>query len=346
MTSVNAAVERESFRREFRERDETWEDTLKLGLVERGAIEGLIRISYEHARRGGSEYHENPYEAFYSASLGPYPTASAVAVQSWFHSIAQFRSFDLADRRQDLLNARVNYAFDPAVDGAMTVQLKDADFPAGYGRSGHQRTQSVTLDLTWQAGAAGELYGFYAYQNATGNQLGVAPGNCVIGTAGVTAATWRALCGSASATSPLFPESRAWEVNSKDRNDVIGLGLRYDLGATRLDASFSRTLGRTKIGYAYNAAALGLSAVQASLAGDGLSDMTFAQNVLSANLLVPIDKSISMRVLVRYESGRIRDWHYEGLAGNPMPTNNTLYLDAGPQDYRTTAVGLFLQVRL
>jgi hypothetical protein len=29
-----------------------------------------------------------------------------------------------------------------------------------------------------------------------------------------------------------------------------------------------------------------------------------------------------------------------------MPTNNTLYLDAGPQDYRTTAVGLFLQVRL
>jgi hypothetical protein len=200
--------------------------------------------------------------------------------------------------------------------------------------------------LTWQSGAAGEVYGFYAYQNATGNQKGIAPGTCTLGTAGVTAANWRDFCGTASATSPLFPDARGWDVDSKDRNDVIGVGFRYDLGRAKLDSSFMRTLGRTRIGYSYNAAALGLSATQASLAGDGLSDITFAQNVVTLSVLVPIDKTFSMRALVRFESGKYRDWHYEGLSDNPMPTNTTLYLDGGPTDYRTTVVGLMLQVRL
>jgi hypothetical protein len=53
-----------------------------------------------------------------------------------------------------------------------------------------------------------------------------------------------------------------------------------------------------------------------------------------------------MRLLVRYESGRIRDWHYDAVAANPMPANNGVYLDAGPQDYRDTMVGIMFQVRL
>jgi hypothetical protein len=53
-----------------------------------------------------------------------------------------------------------------------------------------------------------------------------------------------------------------------------------------------------------------------------------------------------MRLLLRYESGKIRDWHYDGVAANPMPANNALYLDGGPQDYRTTTFGLLFQVRI
>ena len=154
-SNLNAAIERESFDREVRERDRTWEDKLKLTYVNGAAIDGSIRISYEHARRDGSEYNPNPYQSYLSASFGPTPATNGVAVQSWFHSIAQFRSFDLADRTQNVVNGRVNYAFHPAIDGAMTLQLKDAEFPAQYGRTGHQKSSSVTLDMNYQPGARG-----------------------------------------------------------------------------------------------------------------------------------------------------------------------------------------------
>lgn len=377
-SSANAAIERETTRRDYRERDQTWEDRFKLGYVNLAAIDGAIRLSYEYARRGGSEYDTNPYVPFLSASFGPTPGATNVAVQSWFHSIDQFRMFDLADRSQNLLNGRINYAFMPTLDGAMTLQLKDAEFPGQLGRTGHQRSNSVTFDLSYQAGSTAVVYGFYSYQNGSMDQKGVQPNSCVLGntyyfysngqvlnavtggaapatpagttlvaTQNVSAGNWTGVCGTASGTSPLFPDSRGWEVTSKDYNNVIGAGIKYDFsGKAMLDATFTRTLGRTQIDYSYNAAALGMNATQAALAGSGFSDMVFAQNIFNASVFVPITKTVTMRLLYLYESGKIRDWHYDGVAANPMPANNALYLDSGPQDYRTQTYGLLFQFRL
>jgi hypothetical protein len=300
-----------------------------------------------------------------------------VALQSWFHSINQFRSFDLADRNQNVLNGRIDYALRQDLDGAVTLQVKDAEFPAELGRTGHQRSNSATVDLSYQAGSNAVLYGYYSYQSGAMEQRGVQPNSCAIGstyyfysdgrvmsagpgapppttppgttlvgTQSVLATNYLDACGNASATSPLFPDSRGWDVSSKDRNDTLGFGGKYDFGPVKLDASFTRTLGRTRIGYSYNPAALGLTAVQAGLAGNGLSDMTFAQNVFNASMLTPITKDVLLRFMVRHESGKIRDWHYDGVATNPMPANNAAYLDAGPQDYRTTLVGIMFHMRM
>ena len=375
--SVNAAIEQESFRREFRERDRTWEDKIKLGFVDRGTLDGMIRISYEYGRRSGSDYNSNPYEPFMSASLGPTPTANNVGMSTWLHTIEQYRSFDLADRSQNILNGRVNYSFLPTLDGAMTLQLKDADFPSPYGRTGHQASNSLTFDLSYQAGSTAVVYGFATYQAGKMQQRGVQSNSCILGhtyyfysngqvqdvvtgaaapptpagtslvtTQNIAAGNWSDICSVASATSPQFPESRAWDVASKDRNSVLGVGFKYDLGKAKLEGDFSRTLGRTQIGYTYNPAALGMSALQTALAGSGFTDLTFAQTVFNASVLVPLKKDLSLRVLVRYETGRIRDWHYDGVAANPMPATNAAYLDAGPQDYRNTLVGILFQVRL
>jgi hypothetical protein len=374
---LEGAIERETFHRDFRERDETWEDKIKLAYVDRGSIEGTIRVSYEHDRRGGSDYDSNPYLPFLSASLGPTPLANNVAMSSWFHSIAQFRSFDLADRNQNVLNGRVDYALRQDMDGAMTLQWKDATYPAELGRTGHQRASSATFDLSYQAGSNAVLYGYYSYQSGAMEQKGVAPNSCIlgntyyfysdgrvltaatgtaapatpagatlVGTQNVVAGNFNDTCGNTAALSPLFPDSRGWDVASKDRNDVLGLGGKYDLGKVKLDANFTRTLSRTHIGYTYNPAALGMSPLQAGLAGDGLSDLTFAQNVLNASALVPVTKDLLLRFLVRYETGKVRDWHYDGVAANPMPANNAAYLDAGPQDYRATLVGIMFHMRM
>jgi hypothetical protein len=134
-------------------------------------------------------------------------------------------------------------------------------------------------------------------------------------------------------------------VESRDKSGIIGVGVKHDFGQAKLDASFMRTLGRTRIRYAYNAAALG-TPIQPALALDGPPDLVFAQGIFSASLVFPIGKDLAMRLLVRHETGTYRDWHYDGVAINPMPANNAAYLDAGPTDYRATAVGVFLQVRL
>jgi predicted porin len=221
------------------------------------------------------------------------------------------------------------------------------------------------------------LYGFYTYQTGTMDQKGVHPNSCILGntyyfysngqvltavtggappatppgtvlvaTQDVTAGNWSNVCAAASPTSPLFPESRAWEVISKDRNDVVGAGVKYDFGLAKLDANFTRALGRTQISYSYNPAALGMSATQAALAGNGLSDLTFAQSILNASLVIPYSRHVALNFLGRFESGKIRDWHYDGVAANPMPANNAVYLDAGPQDYRARMVGVLIRATI
>jgi hypothetical protein len=89
-----------------------------------------------------------------------------------------------------------------------------------------------------------------------------------------------------------------------------------------------------------------MNATQAALAGDGLSDLTFAQSILNASLVIPYGKHVSLNFLGRFESGRIRDWHYDGVAANPMPATNAVYLDAGPQDYRARMVGVLVRATM
>ena len=69
--------------------------------------------------------------------------------------------------------------------------------------------------------------------------------------------------------------------------------------------------------------------------------------MLNASVAIPIRKHVSLNFLGRYESGRIRDWHYDGVAANPMPANNAVYLDAGPQEYyRAKLIGVLIRVTM
>ena len=77
----------------------------------------------------------------------------------------------------------------------------------------------------------------------------------------------------------------------------------------------------------------------------GMPELVMRTDTLDASLLVPVSKSLNLRFLLRHERGRIKDWHYDGVAANPTPsTNQQTYLDAGPQDYKVTAVGAMLQL--
>lgn len=342
--SFNAMLEREEFDREHRERDETHEHKIKLGYVNRSLERGSLRVSVEHDRRRGSAYNPDPYHAFYSVALGPLPTAAG-NVNSWIHALAQMRKFDLADRNQNVLNARFNYALRDDLDGAVSLQWKKAEYPdSDYGRIGDQKQNSINFDLNWQPDTRTTLYGFYSYQDGEIEQAAIQPGTaCAIPAGGVAspAVTEALLASCANAGSAQFPLDRRWASQQKDRNDVVGFGFARDFGRFRFDMNYTYAMGRSRIAYQYGA---GIPGVNPALSGNGFPDLKFTQNVLEANVMVPLTKQLTLRLLARHEDGRIRDWHYDGVDVNPVPgTNQQTYLDAGPQDYSAFLVGAFVK---
>ena len=375
--SLEGSYERENFHREYRDRNETGEDKIRVAYVNRALENGTLRLSYEYGRRRGSDFLAIPLAEFYSMSFGPVPTATTTNMASWLRNVDQFRRFDVADRNQNVLNARFNYGIGPALDASFSLQARDVEYPASdYGRNEHFKLTSPSVELNWQPSPSTSAYGFYSYQQGAQHQAGLQPNACVMGNfyyffsdgsvqtnatgvppaspAGTTLAStqqvlpanWRVLCGTASAVSPLFPVSRTWDVSQKDHNNVAGLGFHYEMSKVLYDVAYTYINSRTKIGYGYNPAALGLNATQVGLAGDGWSDLVFNQNIVEANAMVPIRKRFSLRVIYRYEDDRLRDWHYDGVSVNPMPANNGAYLDFGPQDYKVHLFGAFFRYQL
>jgi hypothetical protein len=364
VSSLNAAYEREIYDREHRERDKTWEDKFKLGYVNRGLPDSTLRLSLEYGDRRGDSYNAAPYEEFVSAEFFPIRTGPAgTSVTTWaVHTNNALRKYDLADRQQYILNGRLNTMLRPDLDGAITLQLKNIDYPdSAYGRT-KQYQNSINFDLNYQQSAARIVYAFYSFQQGRNDQANISTDNyngvartCNLGQVTnlgtITAGNAAFIC--ASPGGPIYQLINAWSATSKDRNDVLGLGLKEDFGKARLDLNFIRSLGRNKLGYAYTPAGA-VSVADAAFAGSGVPDIVIQQNIFDASLVVPVDKQVAVRLLYRYETGKIRDWHYQNIEGSPvvlgaagaagLPT--AVILDGGPQDYKANVFGVLFQLKL
>ena len=83
------------------------------------------------------------------------------------------------------------------------------------------------------------------------------------------------------------------------------------------------------------------------LINEGLPDQLIRTNQIDASLLVPTGKTSAVRLLLRHETGRYRDPHYDGVAENRVPyatANPAAFLDTGAQGFHATAVGVMLQL--
>lgn len=358
-SSFNAAYERETYERDHRERDETREDKYKIGYVNRSLADTTFRLSFAHDRRRGSDYHtHHPYASFLSGYIVPMPAAPGSNVQSWVvHMNDGLRKYDLADRNQNTLNARVNYMPREDIDIGFSAQIKEIRYPASdYGRTDKQRQDWLNLDIDWQQSAQRSLYAFASVQRGTLKQRAVPSGGglgCTIGTATplgvITPDNAEAICQN-PASNAVFVAGNFWDLTSKDRSNTFGLGLRQDFGKFRFDLSYTYARSTTEMKYDLPA---NTTPAAAAAAGAGFPDLTTLQNIIEANVLVPVSKTVTARLLLRHEHGKYRDWHYYGLENDPVAANAPgtalpvgVVLDAGPQNYRASLIGLLLQVRL
>lgn len=364
--SISAEYEREEFDREHRERDETNEDRFKLGLVNRSLERGTLRLSYEHDRRRGSRYHANAVlwednGAYFTAypPTGLPVTGPNFNITSFIFTAADGRKFDLADRDQNILKARFNYALLDNLDGGITLQVNDAKFPnSDVGRDDKQKLSTFNIDLNWQRSESLSMYGFYTYQDGRISQTNMhTKGACPVSAAQLAGITNHAMLeafinacariGPAGSTTTAYNVNQMWSADHKDKTDGLGFGLNYDFGKVQWDLNYTWSKGRTRISEKYRdptGAGVGLNATTRPIADHGFSALTFAQHAIETNLLIPINNATSVRLLYRYERGRINDWHYDGIDTNPVPAAGAqVMLDAGPENYHASLIGVMFQ---
>jgi hypothetical protein len=115
---------------------------------------------------------------------------------------------------------------------------------------------------------------------------------------------------------------------------------------------YSYANSSTNISYTYGSTGLSnVAATQAAaalLAGSALPNMTFVQQTINLKALVPLSKKMSFRLFDRYEIGKVKDWHYDGVIAGAVANydSGTLLLDSGPQNYHTNVIGVLLQYKL
>jgi hypothetical protein len=338
-----------------------------------------LRASFETARRRGSTYNSDPYEEFYSGSMGPLPTVTGTNVSSWIHTNDLHRKFDLADRDTQALNLRFNHALRDDLDVAVALHLKDSNYPnSEFGRLGHWQQNSLNADINWQPTPDLSVYGFVTRQTGSIRQAGDQAGACALGTtyyfrsdgsiaagpagatltpaqvaAGittvatstVTAANWEVLCAGTADNNPLFATGRVWTVRQDDRNSTFGIGVKWDLRRALLELNYAYSLGRTRFSYTFNPAGLGTVTSGAPTATQqlvlGLINEGLPDQVIKTNL---IDASLLVP-LGRQSSLRVIARHETGKYRDPhydgVTDNRVPYATANPAAFLDTGAQSF-----
>ncbi len=337
-TTLTGGYERDNMHRHFRERDRTWEDRGKIGINDRSFGPMTVRLSYEYASKRGSHYNYDPYQQFYTESLPGYTSVGDVP-----HTLEEMRKYDLADRRQQVFNARVNYQLTEELDGMISAQHKINHYPASFGRVDDQRNTSVNFELNYSPTPQTTGYAFYSWDRGRLQQANVNDNALSI-------------VGSPEYGVDVYPTLNAWSAKSVDRGNVFGLGYKQDFSnhwTLDLNLSFTRT--STSITYDYlngGGAVLGDATAAVPDLGNAFPDLAYRETTLEASLLVPLSKNISTRWFVRYTRAYISDWHYLGLDNTLMPGApdgsllNQTWLDPGPSGYHNTLFGIQLQLRM
>ena len=376
-SSLNLSVEREDFTRNYAERNRTSENRFKVGYVDRSFGFGSLRVSAELDRRTGSAYNPDPFAAFYSTSLGPFPTATGTATNVWIRTNDLHRKYDLAERDQNVLNARFNFNIGATVDVGLSAQLKDIKYPESqYGRDDHQKQNSAGVDVNWQPREAANLYASYNYQSGTMHQSNLQTNaNCTIGTTYyflsnglvqttpisaaqtatgltqvgsnlVTSTNYLPLCSTVAPLSPMYPTSRTWTATHDDRSRSLNVGGSYDIHKVRLTANITETRGTSAIELHLQCGRAGLHARTGGADRQRLPGQHRQSHVHRRQHHRAAEHRVTMRLFYLYEAERIRDWHYDGVAANPTPSNNQMtFLDSGPQDYHVNVAGVFFSAR-
>jgi MtrB/PioB family decaheme-associated outer membrane protein len=319
-TNLTFGYEREDNENPYREYRRTEEDRYRVAVNNRDIPWATLRLSYEYAKRAGDDYNFDPNASFYSgAALIDAPA-----------TLAELRKYDIANRLQQIVKARVNFLVTRDLDVAVAGRYVDNDYGAAYGRLGEQ-IAALNLEANWQPRPALSAYAHYGFERRRNRMALISDDEAGLGVA------------DPHAGGAVYPLVNSWQEESRDDAHVLGLGFRYAFGRARLESSYAYVYSpyRTNYSFASGGALAGGPAAAAS-AGDGMPVIEFRQQTLETSLRYALDRRTALRLYYRYERARFEDWHYDGL---PLVFGGgqAVFLGAGPQSYSVNLFGVFYQ---
>ena len=220
-TNVTLGYERENTTNAHREYGKTGEDRVRLGLNNRDIPQATLRLSYEHANRSGDAYNFNPNSPYYSGT----------SVSGAPAGLADLRKYDIADRRQHILNARVTFLVARDMDLAVSGKYVDNEYGAAYGRLDEQRG-TFNVEWSWQPAPRTTAWAHYGYERLRNRMASISDD------AGGYAT------GDPDAGGAVYPFANRWEAETRDESHTLGLGLRHAFTrarAARCSGRFSKS---------------------------------------------------------------------------------------------------------
>ena len=319
-TNVVLGYERETIKGRLREVGRTEEDRLRVALNNRDLPWATLRLSFEQARRSGDRYDFDANRLYYST----------VSLANWPATLAQLRKHDVADRNQQIANARINFLVREDMDLAISGRYLRNRYGAAYGRLG-ERTSALNLEWSWQPGTRASAYAHYGFQRSRNRMAQISDDPAGFGT------------GDPNAGGAVYPLANRWEEDSRDDAHSFGFGFRHAFSRVILESGYAWMYSpyRTRYGFASGGALVGGAAAAAG-AGEGMPDIVFRQQTLESSLRITIDRNVSLRLYHRYERARFSDWHYDAL---PLVFANGagVFLGAGAPNYSSHLFGIFIQ---
>ena len=317
--------EHENYQRDFRERDETKEDRLRLALSHRGFSKATLRVAWEYAQRDGDPYISDPYDQFWTEVLPGYvptiPEGTPAQV------LDDLRKYDLADRDQQILNARLNFMIRDDMDLFFSGRWQENDYQASYGRRSDE-ARNFNVEWTWFPSNRGNVYAWYGWQDGDIDMANIndAGPNSIDGSAG----------------GPVYPFDREYTIQQKQETRSFGAGVDYRVRSVDLKLDYIWIDSDTPISYDYASVSSLVSPLSREQTGGSPGTLAFRRQIFQASARWPFARQWAVRFYYRHEEGKTHDWHFDGLE---RVSDQTLYLGAVPQDYDVDVIGLLLQFR-
>jgi hypothetical protein len=273
------------------------------------------RLSYEYGERTGPSYDPDPYRGYYVSSLPGFTPATPGAP----FTLPGLRKYDLADRRQQIADLKLNFLVREDMDLALMARYRDDDFDAEYGLRVDRRADA-SLEWSLQPSPAWGASLFASYERA-----------------------WRRMKTVNDAVTT-FPPQNTWFERTHESSVAAGASAWKRLfERVTLETSYAFILTRSRLDYDYASDGALSFDVTSATAGSRFPTLTTEDHVLVTSLRVELIQHVALRVFHLYQRSRIDDFQQAGLEAGVL--GGAYYLGHVDRDYDAHAVGATVQLR-